>query len=262
MHPDLPRASETPSLFEEGHLWIQELVVGAPLRFRLEPSGRITFENRERRFHDDPPRSYRHAVRHVRERLDRDALLAEAEDPSEVVFYGVATRNEGVDYDWGRLPGLLGTDVRSGEEFVPPDVVERSFQRLGLEPVNAVEKEVQAAYFDPDGYEIPDSAWYDGPAAGVVIRNKRGDRAAIRNEAAVRAESEELDGDAEAVAEAVVTRERVERAIEGADAAGTDLDAVLDGVLESIWREEHGRLPDLDERAFRSAVVERVRERR
>lgn len=260
--PDLPSASQRPELFDEGHLWIQELVAGAPLRFRLEPSGRITFAGRERRFDGDPPPSYRHAVRHVREHLDREALLAERADPSAVVFAGVATRHEGIDYDWARLPGFLGTDVHAGEQgLLPPDVVERSFERLGLDPVAAVEKEVQAAYFDPEDYEIPASAWYDGPAAGVVIRNKRGGRAAIRTDS-VRSEVEELDGDADAVAESVVTRERVRRAAKAAgEEDGSDLDAVLERVLEAIWREEHGRLPDLDERAFRSAVVERVRER-
>lgn len=258
--PDLPAASESPELFETGHLWIQELVVGAPLRFRLEPSGRITFAGAAGRFDGDPPPSYRHAVRHVREQLDRDALLGVAEDPSAVTFHGVATRHEGVDYDWARLPGFLGTDVRSAERGLhPPDVVERSFERLGLDPVNAVQKEVQAAYFDPEGYAIPSSAWDDGPAAGVVIRNKRGDRAAIRNDGAIRADVEALDGAPEAVAESVVTRERVRRA---AEVAGDDLDAILERALESVWREEHGRLPDLDERAFRSAVVELVRARR
>lgn len=254
MHPfpPLPPADETPAPFESGHLWIQELVVGAPLRFRLEQSGRITFADRERRFEDDPPPSLRATVGHVRERLDREALLAVADDPSAAVFYGVATRNEGVGYDWDRLPPFLGTDIYSTERegFLPPDVVERSFERVGLDPVNAVEKEVQAAYFDPDEYDLPDSAWYDGPAAGVVIRNKTGDRAAIRDHAG--GAVEELAGDPVELAEAVVTRERVER-----DAGGEER---FERVLDAIHREEHGRLPEVDERAFRSAVVQRIRE--
>jgi hypothetical protein len=110
--PDVPPAEATPELFESGHLWLQELVVGTPLRFRLAESGRLAFAGPDGRF-EEPPPSLRHAVGHVRKRLDRDALLSAADDPSAVVFHGVATRNEGVPYDWSRLPGFLGTDVRS-----------------------------------------------------------------------------------------------------------------------------------------------------
>ena len=251
--PSLPSAAETPDLFESGHLWIQELVVGAPLRFRLEPSGQVTFAGRERRF-EDPPPSLRAAVRHVRERLDRAVLMAVARDPSEVVFYGVATRHEGVDYDWERLPPFLGTDVHAAERqgFLPPDVVERTFERVGLDPVDAVEKEVRATDFDPADYDLPASAWYDGPAAGVVIRNKTGGRAAIRGD--VRGDPGELQGDPAELAEAVVTPARVRRV------DGEDFDERLDRVLDAGYREEHARLPEVDGRAFRSAVVERVRE--
>jgi len=171
-YPTIPRVANAPEELFEGHLWLLEKVDGAQLRFQLQGSGLIRFGTRERVF-DDPtelPLAYQHAVRHVRERLDRDALRQAVDDVTGVTFFGVSTHRHTVEYDWERLPPFLGIDVHTSEQFLPPDRAEGIFERLGLEPVNAVEREVRGRDFDPNSYEIPPSAWYDGPAAGVVIR--------------------------------------------------------------------------------------------
>jgi hypothetical protein len=258
--PPLAPVEDAPDLFTSGHLWIQELVAGEPLRVQMTPEGSLAVADRERPI-EDPPASLRAGVEHVERELDRGALLDAAEDPSAVVLYGVATRFEGVPYAFDRLPPFLGTDVWSGarEEYVPPDVVERTFERLGLDPVNSVEKEVDARHFDPGDYAVPASAWYDGPAAGVVFRNKTGGRAALRNPRA-RGDPESLPATPEALADAVVTPARVQRVAGGLGAP--DFDAVFEGTLAAVGREEHARLPDdHDERAFRTAVAELVGER-
>lgn len=256
--PPLPDVADDHGI--SGHLWIQELVAGEPLRFRLDAGGGLTVADRDRPL-DDPPASLRAAVDHVDRELDRAALMDAAEDPASVVLYGVATRFEGVPYDWDRLPPFLGTDVWSGDRgaYVPPDVVERTFERLGLSPVNAVEKEVDARHLDPAAYEVPSSAWYDGPAAGVVFRDKTGGRAALRNPPA-RVEPEPLPDDPDALADAVVTPERVRRV--AADLPDPAFDAVFEGVLAAAAREEFARLPDdHGGRAFRTAAAELVGER-
>lgn len=259
-----PRVEDVPELFEHGHLWIQELVAGELLGFRLEPTGQVTFADRHRRI-DDVPTSLRASVRHVRERLDREALLATDADPSAVTFVGVATRFEGVPYEFERLPPFLGTDVWSTPRggIQPPDVVERTFERIGLAPVNALRKEVDATHFDVDGYEVPASNWYDGPAAGVVFRNKRGTRATLRNPGA-EVDPNPLPEEPDVLADAVVTSERVRRVIDrlGGQDRIAESETVFELVLEMIGREEYVRLPDTDERAFRSAVAERVAELR
>lgn len=255
--PPLPAVDDADDVFASGHLWIGELVAGAPLRLQLAEAGTLAFGDRERPV-DDPPPSLRAAVAHVEQELDRGALLDAADDPAAVVLYGVATRFEGVPYAFERLPSFLGTDVWSGArgEYVPPDVAERTFERLGLTPANTFAKEVDARHFDPGGYEVPDSAWYDGPAAGVVFRDKTGGRAALRNPAA-RTDPEPLPADPGALAAEVVTPARVERVAAGL--AAPDFDAVLEGTLAAVAREEHARLPDDHEsRAFRTAVAELV----
>ncbi|MFW6320597.1 MAG: hypothetical protein ACOC0Z_01995 [Halohasta sp.] len=184
--PSLPHVDDAPAdLLESGHLWLLESVQGAPFRFRLLDSGVVQFGDADRVYDDaaDLPAQYGHAVRHIRERLDREALRAAVDDVEAIVFFGTAMQYRGIDYDWERTPSFLGSDVWSAdaERFRPPDAVDGIFRRLGLDPINAVEQELPARDFDPKRYEIPQSAWYDGPAAGIVIRDKQGHRAELPN---------------------------------------------------------------------------------
>jgi hypothetical protein len=272
--PALPPLSDAPDeLLASGHLWILELVDGAWFRFGLDDAGVVRFGD-ERRVYGDPdsvPESYRHAVRHVRESLDRDALRAAVPNVEDVVFFGVATTRRSIAYDWTRTPSFLGYDVWSADagEFRPPDAAEQIFDRLGLHPVNAFEKERNTRDFDPDGYEVPDSAWYDGPAKGVVVRNKRGkggQRATFghpdfREKTVVKP----VEGDADGVAANLVPRERFERIAAELETRGrpVTVDSVYERALEAAFRESHARLhhheSDVDPAAFRSAVAARTR---
>lgn len=266
--PPIPPAEDAPELFESGHLWIQEYVDGATLRFRLRESGLFEFGDADRTFEtDEGPVSYRHAVRHVRERVDRAALREAVDDVESVVFVGVATHRHAVDYDWDRLPSVLGVDVWNAaeERFLPPDAVEQVYDRLGLDAVNTFDKEVRAVDFDPESYEVPASAWHDGPAAGVVVRNKTGDRAKLRHPEVREAdESVPVDATAEQLAEEYVTRQRVEsvaRELED-DERRVTVESATDRIVERLAREEHARLfggdRTVDPAAFRSAVAART----
>ncbi|WP_135854937.1 RNA ligase family protein [Halorussus salinus] len=270
-YPAVPRAEEAADLFDSGHLWLQERIDGALVRFRLRDSGLLQFGDRTRPFDaEEVPLPYRHAVRHVRESFDREEFRNTVADVESVVFVGVATVRRGVEYDWARTPGLLGLDVWDADRgrFLPPDSVEQIFEQLGLRPVNAFSKEVRAVDFDPESYEVPDSAWRDGPAAGVVVRNKTGGRATIPHPASDewREESDPATAPAADLADEFVTRERVERVAQTLEASGrtADFDAVFDRLLEAIAREEYHRLfhdrASVDLRAFRSAAAERTQE--
>lgn len=268
-YPTVPPVAEAPAaLFESGHLWIQELVDGSHVRFQLRESGLVRFGDRNRVYDpDDSPEPYRHAIRHVRRNLDREALRSAVDDVESVVFFGEAMHRRGVDYDWERTPSVLGFDVWSDRKgrFLPPDAVERIFSSLGLRSVNAVSKEVRATDFEPESYEIPPSAWYDGPAAGVVVRNKTGLRAKIRNPR-FDGTDDVAPGDASAtaLADEYATRSRFEAVAAELEAAGraVTFEAVYERALDDIYRAGHRRLfcedVDVDVRAFRSEVAERV----
>ena len=184
MHP----VPEAPSLatvadkvLDRGHVWLFEYVEGGPLRFQLESSGLIRFGDAvtEPADPDQLPPAFHAAIACVRENLDRDVLNANLEDDRDVTFVGTATFRKRIAYDWDRLPAFLGTDVWVGarDQFLPPDAVERIYESVGLEPITVIERERHTRDVTLADVTMPASAWYDGPAAGLFIRNKRGGRA-------------------------------------------------------------------------------------
>ena len=265
-YPSIPRVETAPDrLFDSGHLWLLEKVDGALLRFQLQPSGLIRFGDRNH-VYDDPdniPAPYQHAVRHVREHLERDALRSAVDDVEDVVFFGEATHHHTIEYDWERTPSFLGFDVWSATAgaFRPPDAVEGIFEGIGLEPVNAVERELHTRDFDPDSYTIPQSAWYDGPAVGVVIRNKRGDRAKLLHPDFQDVDTTvSVDSSAEELAAAYATRRRFETIVGILEDRGQPVtfETLYERVLEDIVREKHNQLygeaRGFEMGTFRSAV--------
>lgn len=285
-HPDI---ADAPDLFDGGHLWIQECVDGHPFRFQVRGDARLQFGNARREFAgDDAPRAYRHAVHHVQRALDRGALGTAVADTEMVTFVGVATHRNRLAYDWGRLPSVLVTDVHDASQsdadasrgdadagrFLPPARVEQVVERLGLMPVNAVAKEVRGADFDPAAYEFPESAWRDGPVAGVLVRTKTGRRAVLNNDAVLddadagAGDYGSAGGDAVANVDTVLAEyapaSRFQRVARDLDASGRPVtfDAVRERVLDSIYREHapvfcEGR-PPVDVDAFEAAVAERT----
>lgn len=266
-YPSFPDVEDASSrLFEHGHLWIQEAIDGIPLRVQLERSGLLRFGD-ETRVYDpgEEPLAVGHAVRHVRDRLDREALREAVDDVEGVTFYGWATSKRTIEYDWDRIPSFLGVDVHSSasDGLLPPDVVEGIFRKLGLEPVNAVAKEIRAQDFDPQGYEIPDSNWYDGPAAGVLVRNKTGGRARIFTvDSGVCDEEPGGAADPEDLAERYATDARLEGIARKLEDDAVDFDVLYQRALEQLARTEPELRFDEGEEAafrlFRSTVARRV----
>ncbi|WP_435115657.1 hypothetical protein [Halolamina sp. C58] len=267
-YPPIPAVGDEAAPEFAGHLWLLEAVEGSILRFQLRESGAIRFGGQQRvyRADDAVPRPCRRAIRHVRERLDRAALRRAVDDVGSHTFVGWATHRERIDYDWERLPPFLGVDVYGAEDaFRPPDATETIFDRLGLDPANAIERERHSRDFDPGSYRIPESAWYDGPAAGVVIRDKRAGRAQLENsEILTQSKSSIASENADSLAAAVATDRRFERVATRLRERGQapTVDELRDRVLEDVYREEHGRLfggdRAIDESAFRTAVARRA----
>lgn len=268
-YPSIPRISDAPAGFlERGHLWIQELVDGLLLRFSIDEAGHLRFGTNTTVF-DDVPFPYRHAVRHVRETIDWSVLTADPDLVRDLVFFGVATTHQGVKYEWERTPSFLGHDVWSEDrqDFLPVDTVEKTFDRLALEAVPIFEKEQPAKYFSPDRYEMPSSRWYDGPPKGIVLRNKRGQRATMISDAFERATTDEPpDGnsdDPSTLATHLTTEDRIERARAALTNNHPDTEAVQQRVVELVFREAYptivapGHPQDLD--ALASGIATQTR---
>ena len=181
-YPRIPALDAAPdALLDGGHLWLLEKIDGYQLRFQVDASGYIQFADRERRFADPDaiPWPYRCATRHVRTRFDRTAFREAVDDPTAVTFFGIATIHRSIPYDWDRIPPVLGFGIYSEKAgtFLTPDRVNAIFDRLGLDPVNSIARELPARDVDPTDIDVPMSTWYDGRAAGVIIEDKRGHRA-------------------------------------------------------------------------------------
>jgi len=259
--PETPPLDDAPAaLLDGGHLWLLELLDGLALRFQLDAGGVVRFADERRPFAgDDPPLGYGLAVRRVRERLDREALRAAVDDVRAVTFVGVAPVRRSVAYDWDRTPAFLGVDVWNGEaeRWLPPDRVEQVYDRLGLDPVNALRKEVRAVDFDPDRFSIPDSAWRDDPAFGALVRNKRGGRAVLS-----RPPDDGDDGGSESVepqalVDAFVADGGLDRADRGADGRRTG-GALFDRAWAGLTRERYRRFVGreaVDPDAVRAALA-------
>ncbi|MEF8779856.1 MAG: hypothetical protein V5A46_04180 [Haloferacaceae archaeon] len=271
-YPETPAIENADdALFEGGHLWIREWIDGAPLRFRLTSSGAVRFGDGVRTF--DPnsiPGAYRHATRHVRDRLDRDALADAVDDVGKITFFGVATQRLTVEYDWDRLPSVLGTEVWSDEGgFLPPDAANRAYERLGLEPVNAFRKEVPPRDFEPSRDAIPNSEWYDGPAAGIEIRNTRGHRGKLLNPD-LRIGSpptpEPVSASAPEAARQLAPEDRVRHVANRLRERGITptVDTLYEYLLDDVLRRHHRRLnhpsSTVDRRALRSELASIVGE--
>ncbi|QSG03333.1 hypothetical protein [Natranaeroarchaeum sulfidigenes] len=257
--PSLDSAAD--ELLEDGHLWIQELIDGDLLRFRIDSSGGLQFGDQSRVLSpDDIPLEYRYATQFVERSLDYEAALSA--DLDGVVFYSVATYQRTVPYDWDRMPPVLGIDVWDGERFLPPDAVEQAFERLDLDPVNAFAKEIRATDFDPESYTVPGSNWYDGQAYGVVLRSKTGKRAAIQAEQFREPEeTPPTTADPAEVVDEFATPGRLERAATTLSEQGDapESDALFDYLFDRLLRQEHQSL--VEEGVHLGSVRARLSER-
>lgn len=270
---------ETPPLAPEtaedlsGHVWVQELPTGGEFRFQVAESGLVSFATADGSFDGvaSVPTPYRRAAQVIDARLDRGVLRAAADDPGTVTFCGVATWNCGVDYDWDTLPAFVGVDVRSGskETFLSPDTATGVYERLGVPTLPAIDKELPAAHADfrrfDDPGEYPRSAWRDGRAAGVLIRDKSGGRAETWRVDLPESGATASERTGPKLADEFATAARIERTVEKLRESErpVTVDAVRDRLVEDVAREAYVDLYSDGEfvssiDAFRSAVAERV----
>lgn len=236
----------------EGHLWILEDVEGRPLRFTLQDDGRLVFGDENRRLDPETaPPSIRPAIDAVRSSFDRDAFRGAVADVSAVTFYGIATCQHRIDYDWATLPAFVGYDVhsRARDGLLTPDAAHAIFDRLGLSPAPAVEREVRADAVSPGRYSFPDSQWADSPAAGVRLSDKHGWRGRLGNPERPPEPTASFE-DADAAARALVADEH---------RSAFDVGEPVDRIRNRLAREHRAELAaagiDPAETEFRSAVA-------
>ncbi|MFB6070805.1 MAG: hypothetical protein ABEJ76_07255 [Halanaeroarchaeum sp.] len=248
-YPSLPSFEDAAStLLDGGHLWLQEYVPGPILGVKMDDSGMLTFSVDGSEFADPPPSLVR-TVEHVRKRFDRDRFRSGVSSVDDFVFYGIATRNEGREYEWSDVAPFLGLDIWSFGEgrYVSPDVTERVFSTIGLDPVPAFRKEVPSQQFHPASFDVPTSHWGNDPAAGLIVRNKRGS-IAVYGYDPPKADPGPVE-DLDATVKPFVSR-NLDRVLEelGADVRAIDDDVLADRLFEIVARVGFYRLASSLER--------------
>jgi len=170
-HPD------TQALTEPGTVHVLEKMDGANFRFGRD-ADRILFGSRNNVYKNerDIAKAFGHAVDHVRERCDPGDLR------DGVTYFGEAMHSHTLEYDWDNVPSVLGFAVYDHDAgtFKAWDVAAEEFDRLGIETVPLVET-LPHDDLSPD-YAIPDSAYRDGVAEGVVFWHENTARAKLRSE--------------------------------------------------------------------------------
>lgn len=258
-----------------GHLWVQELPTGGTFRFQVAASGLVTFAVGDRTFDsaESVPIQYRRAAQLITNQIDRAALQAATDASSTVTFCGMATWNEGLNYEWDVLPAFVGVDVWSSskETFLSPDAATGVFKRLGLPTLPAIEKEASAAHTDFARFDndtaFPESAWRSGKAAGVLLRDKSDGHVTVWQSECDESPSATRGPSVTELADTYATNERIERTVEllEDDTATPTVASVRDRLIADIAREAYVELftdgefiVSLPE--FRSVVAQRVQQ--
>ncbi|MFB6125122.1 MAG: hypothetical protein ABEJ59_04100 [Halanaeroarchaeum sp.] len=258
----LPTLADAPEVLDGGHLWLQEYVPGPVLAVAVEESGLLRFGIDGREI-EPPPPSLERSVEHLRRTFDRDRFREGVDDVTEFVFYGTVTRNEGHPYEWSDLAPFLGLDIWSAEEdrYVAPDVAERVFAAVGVDPLPAFRKELPVSQFDPERYTVPESHWDDRQAAGVVVRNKSGGMGLLRT--ATFSPATDPPDELETVVLPLVSQHIDRILVElGTDVCAVDVDVLTDRIRAVVARVAYADLaPLLESRpeAFQETVGDAVR---
>jgi len=131
--------------------------------------------------------------------------------------------------------------------------------------VNVFEREIRARDFDPQSYSVPPSKWYDGPAAGVIIWNKKGERAKLLRSDLEESPKQDLtEATPETLAREYVTRRTLDALVDELERTEQAVTFTLlyERALEESARKAHDVLSDsrVERDEYRSAVASLIRE--
>lgn len=161
---------ETEGIFDGGVVVVEEKMDGANVRWMYDPDKGLRFGSRNIELTDskDPGQ-----FKKFKEWLDDFDVK---DFTPYYVYYGEYMIPHSINYDWDKVPTVLGFDVYDpqSERFLNYDTVKDEFERLGIPLVPVIDirdsNEIKA---DPSYLEtvIPVSRYYSGKAEGVVFKN-------------------------------------------------------------------------------------------
>lgn len=232
-YPSLNYPGEVTGLGAGDTVYAQEKLDGANFRFMLrdrldgkhEPEKDLVFGSRNVvwKNEDDVANAFRDhpetgvgALEFVRDNIDLEAFRLIDNEHDGIVVYGEAMHPHTLDYNWSDTPRVAIYDIwmQNHESYVHPSGLKAKCRSLGLPWAPYVDQVPAERYGDID---IPQSAYRDGKAEGIVLKNPdTGHRAKIVTEEF----KEKHDGplpsqsnltDTDAVVDSVITDARIEK---------------------------------------------------
>jgi len=167
-----PGEQETVGLFSEGTVLIQEKLDGANFRFKRD-GDELVFGSRRTEGEGMNKDQFEDPIEFVRERVDEAGLLyVEEMFGQPVVYFGEAMMPHTLSYEWADTPGLVGFDVwlTEDEEFAEPRQAKKAFGKIDV-PFAPILDVIEASEWDEYDFEVPQSAYGDVQAEGVVFKN-------------------------------------------------------------------------------------------
>lgn len=236
---------------EDGHGWLFEAVRGEPFRFAIDETGMLHFGTRRQcgPGKELPPRFWRSATE-IRDDINRDVLQSALGKDDDVTFIGIATCFAGIPYDWAGMPPFLGTTIWSSraDGWLPPDRTEQIFEAIGVRPLPPLDRELRLRDFSVPKTP-PASAWYNGPAAGLLLRKKPDEWTRISFEGG---SSPDVAGDPLGTSPEAIAAHPMIEALDPGSTASIDDRAEI--VVAEAYRRYHHRI-GIEPDAFRSAVA-------
>lgn len=168
----------TDGLFDtNGKLVIQEKMDGANFRFHIDADGDFTFGSRNVSYENVPdediPNDFRPTIEYVVDTINDSQLETSVEQFGPLTIFGESMHSHTLEYEWDSVPRFLGFDVykHDSDAWMKPETARDVIKLCGLEACPQIAVVHDVAECDVDEYCPPQSAYRDGNAEGIVVRN-------------------------------------------------------------------------------------------
>lgn len=167
-----PGHEEVQDIDSTGSIVITEKLDGSNFRFTYTEDDGYTFGSRNTFGDSLNCDQFSDPIAYVEETCDVDTLVTLQEDYGQLVVFGEAMLPHTISYEWEQTPLFVGFDVWNIDKqvFHHTEHSKEIIEDIGL-PFTPIIDEV--AVDDLDGWDrgIPQSAYYDGKAEGIVMKN-------------------------------------------------------------------------------------------
>lgn len=158
----------------EDEIVIQEKIDGANFRFMIN-NGNIVFGSHTQQITSDDGQDtnvqkyFRRCVDFVRHQL----ISKDLTKYNNLVFYGECCVMHSISYNWDKIPPFLGFDILANGIYLDVKDAKEIFCELGLDFVPIINYCKVKDFLATPLTEsiIPKSAFYEGQAEGIVIKN-------------------------------------------------------------------------------------------